>query len=70
MKIKDLKDWLDTLTKEHDDCEIVFRKIIGKDNKDYMIAKDNSIDACGIDTDNNEAYFCDETTHNIIEKNS
>jgi hypothetical protein len=70
MKIKDLKDWIDTLSKEHYEYEVVFRKIVGKNNNDYMIAKDNSIDACGIDTDNNEAYLCDETTHNIIEKNS
>ena len=69
MKIKHLKGWLNSLPKENDECDVVFRKVIGK-NGDDMVAKDNSIDACGIDTDNNEAYLCDETTHNIIEKNS
>lgn len=69
MKIKHLKGWLNTLSKEHDECEVVFRKVIDKDGN-YMVAKDNSVDACGIDIDNNEAYLCDETTHNIIEKNS
>ena len=70
MKIKDLKVWLDTLPQKFDEYDLVFRKIVGKDNNDYMVAKDNSIDACGIDIGNNEAYLCGEKTHNIIEKNS
>ena len=69
MKIKRLKEWLETLSVEFDEYEIVFRKVVSK-NDDNMIAKDNAIHACGIDADNNEAYLCDITTHNIIEENS
>jgi hypothetical protein len=69
MKIKHFKGWINTLPEECDEYEMVFRVVIGK-SKEGMIAKDNNIDACGIDADNNEAYLCNETTHSIIEKNT
>lgn len=68
MKIKHLKEWLSTLSPKHDECEIVFRKVVTI-NENNMTAKDNAIHACGIDVDNFEAYLCDITTHRIIEEN-
>lgn len=71
MKIKHLKKWLEGISAEFDDHELVFREVVCEnDNDGYMIAKDNPVHACGVDEDNDEVYFCDIETHHIIEKNS
>ena len=68
MKIKHLREWLDTLPQELDEHDLVFRKIKTRDNEDWLV-HDKSITACGIDIGSNEAYFCDETSYQIM-KNS
>ena len=70
MKIKDLKTWLKTLPPELDECDMVFRKIkiIPGDEKNWA-AHDKPITTCGIDIGNNEAYFCDDNSHVIINNN-
>lgn len=65
MKIKDLKMWVGTLPQELDEYELVFRKIIPGDRENWL-AHDKSITVCGIDEGSNEAYFCDETSHEVI----
>ena len=70
MKIKHLREWLDNLPEDYNDSEIVFRT--KKENKYDSVnwyALDIPITACGIDDGNNEAYFSDETSHEVI-KNS
>jgi hypothetical protein len=65
MKIKDLRDWLDTLPRELDENDLVFRKIIEGDSE-YWKAHDKPIAACGIDEGNNEAYFCEEESYQAM----
>jgi len=65
MKIRDLKKWLKTLPKELNDHDLVFRKFITGDSENWMV-KDSPITACGIDVGNNEAYFCDEKSHQVM----
>jgi hypothetical protein len=48
-----------------DECEMVFRKILPCDDKNWL-ASDKHISACGIDTGTNEAYFCDEKSYQTI----
>ena len=68
MKIKNLREWLDTLPQELDEHDLVFRKIIPGDDESWL-AHDKPITACGIDEGSNEAYFCDEASHEVM-KNS
>ena len=65
MNIKDLRDWLKELPTEFDDFDLVFRKIVPLD-KDNWSAYDKTIASCGVDSGNNEVYFCDEDSHNNI----
>jgi hypothetical protein len=65
MKIKHLREWLDTLPLELDEHNLVFRKIIPHDSENWL-AHDKPIASCGIDEGNNEAYFCDEESHGVI----
>ncbi len=65
MKIKDLREWLDLLPHELDEYNLVFRKIIPSDVEN-VLAHDKPIVACGIDKENNEAYFCNEESAKVI----
>ena len=65
MKIKHLREWLDTLPTELDENELVFRKIKPCDD-DNWLAHDIGIVACGIDEGNSEAYFCDRDSYEVI----
>lgn len=69
MKIKHLRKWLDTLPQELDEHDLVFRKIIPNDAENWL-AHDKPIAACGIDEGNNEAYFCDEASNEVIKKST
>jgi len=68
MKIKQLREWVNTIPQEFDETDLVFRKIMPKDSENWL-AKDKSIAACGIDAGNNKAYFCMESDAKTIEKN-
>lgn len=63
-----IKKWLDNLPEEFNECEMVFRKITTLDDDNWS-AFDKSIVSCGIDVGNNEAYFCDEESYNIMKYN-
>lgn len=65
MKIKHLREWLDTLPQELDEHDLVFRKIMPSDAENWL-AYDKPITACGIDSGSNEAYFCDEESNEVI----
>ena len=67
MKIKHLREWIEKLPRELDEYELVFRKIVPGDSESWL-AHDKSIAACCIDDGNNEAYFCDEKSNEIIKK--
>ena len=67
MKIKHLRAWLHILPTDYDETKIVFRTI--KENKNdsqNWYALDIPIASCGIDDGNNEAYFCDQISHEVI----
>jgi len=66
MKIKHLREWLETLPEELDEHDLVFRKVIPCDTENWL-AHDKPIAACGIDESNNEAYFCEEESRKVIE---
>jgi len=68
MKIKHLREWLDTLPQELDEHDLVFRKIKEGDTENWL-AHDKPITACGIDIGSNEAYFCDDVSYEVM-KNS
>ena len=68
MTIKELRTWINNLPEEKDDNTLVFRKITPVDKLNWG-AYDISIVACGIDEGNNEAYFCDEKSAQLIERN-
>lgn len=68
MKIRHLREWLETLPQELDEYELVFRKIVPGDDENWL-ALDKSITACGIDDGSKEAYFCDESSYKVM-KNS
>lgn len=67
MKIKHLREWLNDLPQELDNHNLVFRKVASGDAENWL-AHDKPIAACGIDEGNNEAYFCDEESHQVMEK--
>jgi hypothetical protein len=68
MKIKHLREWLTILPQELDEYNLVFRKIISENTKNWLV-RDKTITTCGIDEGNNEAYFCDESSREVM-KNS
>jgi hypothetical protein len=68
MKIKDLKEWLESLPKEYHEYDLVFRKIEPSEVADHLLAYDEPIAACAIDVDNSEAYFCNEESYQLIKQ--
>jgi hypothetical protein len=68
MKIKDLKEWLESLPKEYHEYDLVFRNFKLSDVADHLLAHDEPIVACAIDITNNEAYFCNEESYQLIKQ--
>jgi hypothetical protein len=66
MKIKHLREWLSTLPTELDENDLVFRDIKMSEAADHILARDVPIAACGIDSENNEAYFIDSDSAEVL----
>lgn len=69
MKVKHLREWINNLSSEFDENDVVFRKIIEElaDGETWGCL-DVPISAVGIDDGDNEMYLCDEETSFLIEK--
>jgi len=66
MKIKHLREWLESLPHEYDDYDMVFRNVIESQAAENWLVHDNPIDACSIDKETAEAYFCDDESCQLL----
>jgi len=59
MNLKDLREWLEIIPPEYDDCQLVFREIIEMDveTPEFLVAGDDPITAATIDIESREACF-------------
>lgn len=71
MNLKQLKKWINNIPESelnNDNYNLVFRKITELDDENWG-AYDIPIAASGVDIENKEIYFCDETSAQILDKN-
>ena len=70
MKIKDLREWLKIVPEEYDDCVLTNRDIQEiVDDDENLMAGDDPIVSCSIDTGTREACFYNQKSQNLLNKN-
>ena len=67
MKLKDLREWLEMIPAEYDDCQLVFREIIEMDveTPEFLVAVDDPITAATIDTESRAACFYNSESYKL-----
>jgi hypothetical protein len=66
MKVRHLREWINSLPQEKDEHDLVFRKIKPIEDSENLIAEDHPISASGIDDETNEAFFCSEESYMLM----
>ena len=66
MRVKHLREWINSLPQEIDEHDLVFRKIKPIEGTENLIAEDHPISASGIDDGTNEAFFCNEESYMLM----
>lgn len=71
MKIKELREWINTLPETFDDYEVVKRRV-EKDlqTEGNLIAHDTSVVSVGVDEEHQELCMYDEDSYNLINPRS
>ena len=69
MKLKELKEWLETIPTIYDETELVFRTIEKSGEADVLYARDEPIVAVAIDEDNKETFFLNHESALILDNN-